>query len=105
MRANFEGFIQLLAKNLYPEPDVFVRELIQNAHDSIRIRQGGRADAGGADRAIPLNAATDGDGRRELRLSAPPGQLARVADPELISVLDRPIGQPGRTRRRRVHVQ
>ncbi len=39
MRANFEGLIQLLAKNLYPEPDVFVRELIQNAHDSIRIRQ------------------------------------------------------------------
>ena len=39
MQANFEGLIQLLAKNLYPEPDVFVRELIQNAHDSIRLRQ------------------------------------------------------------------
>ncbi len=39
MRANFEGLIQLLARNLYPEPDVFVRELIQNAHDSIRLRQ------------------------------------------------------------------
>ena len=35
METNFEGLIQLLAKNLYPEPDVFVRELIQNAHDSI----------------------------------------------------------------------
>lgn len=35
MQTNFEGLIQLLAKNLYPEPDVFVRELIQNAHDSI----------------------------------------------------------------------
>jgi HSP90 family molecular chaperone len=39
MRANFEGLIQLLARNLYPEPDVFVRELIQNAHDGIRLRQ------------------------------------------------------------------
>jgi molecular chaperone HtpG len=36
---NFEGLIQLLAKNLYPEPDVFVRELIQNAHDSIILRR------------------------------------------------------------------
>src|SRR3990172_4431166 len=39
MRANFAGLIQLLARNLYPEPDVFIRELIQNAHDSIRLRQ------------------------------------------------------------------
>lgn len=29
------GLISLLAKNLYTEPDVFFRELIQNAHDSI----------------------------------------------------------------------
>jgi molecular chaperone HtpG len=36
---NFEGLIRLLAKNLYPEPDVFVRELIQNAHDSIILRR------------------------------------------------------------------
>jgi molecular chaperone HtpG len=35
METNFEGLIQLLAKSLYPEPEVFVRELIQNAHDSI----------------------------------------------------------------------
>ena len=39
MRADFEGLIQLLAKNLYPEPDVFVRELVQNAHDSIQLRR------------------------------------------------------------------
>ena len=39
MEANFEGLIQLLAKNLYPEPDVFVRELIQNSHDSAVLRQ------------------------------------------------------------------
>jgi molecular chaperone HtpG len=39
METNFEGLIQLLAKSLYPEPDVFVRELVQNAHDSIVRRQ------------------------------------------------------------------
>jgi molecular chaperone HtpG len=35
MRTNFDGLVQLLARNLYPEPDVFLRELIQNAHDGI----------------------------------------------------------------------
>lgn len=39
MKTSFTGLVKLLAKSLYPEPDVFVRELIQNAHDSIQIRQ------------------------------------------------------------------
>lgn len=39
MRTSFQGLIRLLAKSLYPEPDVFVRELLQNAHDSIQLRQ------------------------------------------------------------------
>jgi molecular chaperone HtpG len=39
LQTNFQGLIQLLAKHLYPEPDVFVRELIQNAHDSIVRRK------------------------------------------------------------------
>ncbi|HJP93299.1 MAG TPA: ATP-binding protein [Pyrinomonadaceae bacterium] len=38
METNFDGLIQLLAKHLYSEPDVFVRELIQNAHDAIQRR-------------------------------------------------------------------
>jgi len=38
MQTNFDGLIKLLAKNLYSEPDVFVRELVQNAHDSIQLR-------------------------------------------------------------------
>jgi len=33
-----EGLIQLLAQNLYAEPDIFLREMIQNAHDSIKRR-------------------------------------------------------------------
>lgn len=39
MKTNFAGLVNLLAKNLYPEPDVFIRELIQNAHDSIQLRK------------------------------------------------------------------
>ncbi|MDG4550662.1 MAG: ATP-binding protein [Candidatus Contendobacter sp.] len=39
MRASFQGLVRLLARSLYPEPDVFVRELLQNAHDSIQLRR------------------------------------------------------------------
>lgn len=35
---NFEGLVRLLAEHLYSEPDVFIRELIQNAHDAIQSR-------------------------------------------------------------------
>lgn len=39
MKTNFEGLIKLLATNLYSEPDVFVRELVQNAHDGVVRRK------------------------------------------------------------------
>jgi molecular chaperone HtpG len=39
METNFEGLIRLLAEHLYSEPDVFVRELVQNANDSIVRRR------------------------------------------------------------------
>jgi molecular chaperone HtpG len=35
IRTDFHGLIELLAKNLYPREDVFIRELVQNAHDAI----------------------------------------------------------------------
>ncbi len=38
IKIDLPGLIRLLAKNLYAEVDVFVRELIQNAHDSINRR-------------------------------------------------------------------
>ncbi|ACZ88466.1 ATP-binding protein [Streptosporangium roseum] len=47
METNFEGLIQLLARHLYADPDVFVRELIQNAHDSIILRQSESEDVSG----------------------------------------------------------
>jgi molecular chaperone HtpG len=50
IKADFPGLIQLLAKNLYPNKDAFVRELIQNAHDSIVKRQSmGKAPSGRID--------------------------------------------------------
>ena len=47
METNFDGLIQLLAKHLYSEPDVFVRELIQNGHDAIERRIHIEPDIGG----------------------------------------------------------
>ncbi len=39
LRTSFQGLVRLLAQSLYPEPDVFVRERLQNAHDSIQLRR------------------------------------------------------------------
>ncbi len=39
MKTSFKGLVKLLAKSLYPETNVFIRELIQNAHDSIQFRR------------------------------------------------------------------
>jgi len=47
MQANFEGLVQLLARNLYSSSDAFVRELVQNAHDAIRLREQRQPGFGG----------------------------------------------------------
>lgn len=39
MKFDFDGLIQLLAKHLYSEKHVFIRELIQNSHDAIIRRR------------------------------------------------------------------
>jgi molecular chaperone HtpG len=36
---DLQGLIKLLAKNLYAEADVFVREMLQNVHDSVKRRR------------------------------------------------------------------
>lgn len=56
-----EGLIQVLAQNLYAEPDVFLREMIQNAHDSITRR-------------AVLQRENNGP-------QAPPGRIQIVTDP------------------------
>lgn len=47
METNFEGLIKLLAEHLYSDPDVFVRELVQNANDSIVRRRRAAPDLAG----------------------------------------------------------
>ncbi|HYE16702.1 MAG TPA: ATP-binding protein [Pyrinomonadaceae bacterium] len=47
METNFDGLIKLLAEHLYSEPDVFVRELVQNANDSIVRRRDAEPDLAG----------------------------------------------------------
>jgi len=47
METNFEGLIQLLAKHLYHEPEIFIRELLQNSHDSIQRRRREEIDLSG----------------------------------------------------------
>ena len=46
IRTDVAGLIRLLAKNLYAQPDVFIREMIQNAHDAIKRRR--EVDGSGA---------------------------------------------------------
>src|SRR5690348_10366924 len=47
-----DGLIQLLAQNLYADPDVFLREMIQNAHDSIMRRA--ESEKAGGEGEVPL---------------------------------------------------
>jgi len=44
MQFDFDGLIEVVANHLYSEKKVFIRELVQNAHDGIRRRA--QADAG-----------------------------------------------------------
>ena len=54
IQIELEGLITLLAQNLYADPDVFLREMIQNAHDSITKRRELAAERG--ERDIPAGA-------------------------------------------------
>lgn len=62
IRFEIEGIIRLLAQNLYADPDVFLREMIQNAHDAI-VKRGvlaaerGEAAPPGLIRIVPDRAA------------------------------------------------
>ncbi|HUM96138.1 MAG TPA: ATP-binding protein [Candidatus Competibacter sp.] len=81
MRASFQGLVRLLAKSLYPEPDVFVRELLQNAHDSIQLRQIAQPDPAGEIR-IDADEST-----RELRFSDNGTGMDRRDIEEFLSVI------------------
>ena len=53
IRIALSGIVQLLSRNLYSSTDAFVRELLQNAHDSIVRRRVGEPGHGGRVRILP----------------------------------------------------
>lgn len=63
METNFQGLIKLLAEHLYSEPDVFVRELVQNASDSIVRRRRAEPDRPGRGMKRFGDIAIEGKGR------------------------------------------
>ncbi len=69
IKFEIEGLISLLAQNLYADPDVFLREMIQNAHDSILKR---------AALAQPPGSFRPSDGRIEIVPLAP--RSLRITD-------------------------
>ena len=64
-----EGLIQLLAQNLYADPDVFLREMIQNAHDSITRRAELAADRGEREPPPPRITVEVDREAREIRIA------------------------------------
>lgn len=75
MTFDFDGLIGLLARNLYSDKGVFIRELIQNAHDSILRRRAaeahrnvGRIDITCSPKTMRMEVKDDGEGmgREEL---------------------------------------
>lgn len=76
MQFDFDGLIKLLAGHLYSEKQVFLRELIQNACDSITRRRAkdplaptGRIDVRAYPQELVLEVADNGDGMTDHDLS------------------------------------
>jgi HSP90 family molecular chaperone len=76
MQFDFDGLIQLLAGHLYSEKQVFLRELIQNACDSITRRHAkdplapiGRIDVQSYPQELVLEIADNGDGMTDHDLA------------------------------------
>ena len=93
IQIELEGLIKLLAQNLYADPDVFLREMIQNAHDSITKRRELAAERG--ERDIPAGAIHidfDRTGQR-LTISDNGSGLTREEIPRLF-VHDWTLGYP-----------
>lgn len=64
IQIELDGLIKLLAQNLYADPDVFLREMVQNAHDSITKRVELAGERGDAPPPGEIRIAIDVAGRR-----------------------------------------
>lgn len=99
IRIALDGVVKLLSQNLYGEPDAFLREMIQNAHDSITKRRGIDDGGGRIDIAPDRARATiaihdDGIGLSEEEIHAHVSTIGRSGTGELRETLR--AGDPAR---------
>ena len=89
IQTDFHGLIELLAKNLYPEEDMFIRELVQNAHDSIQMRQtleeapAGRIDITANRESMTISFEDNGVGMTEKEITDYLSTIGRSGTKEL----------------------
>jgi molecular chaperone HtpG len=57
IRINLPGLLRMLGENIYSDPEVAVREMIQNAHDGSIIRMTKQPDFKTPESALPDKAA------------------------------------------------
>ncbi|MEW6533585.1 MAG: ATP-binding protein [Thermodesulfobacteriota bacterium] len=94
IQVDFPGLIRLLAENLYPNEDAFVRELLQNAHDSIVKRQSlGKSPSGRIDidvdaRSNTLTFTDNGAGMTEQEITSYLSTIGRSGTGELRKQLE-----------------
>jgi len=90
---HLEGLIRLLAQNLYADPDIFLREMIQNAHDSIARRAVLAAERGEMDLPSPQIRVVANQVEKTIQISDNGCGLTREEIGEYLST----IGQSGNT--------
>ena len=90
---HLEGLIRLLAQNLYADPDIFLREMIQNAHDSIARRGALAAERGETELPSPQIRVVVNQAAQTIEISDNGSGLTRDEIDEYLST----IGQSGNT--------
>jgi molecular chaperone HtpG len=84
-----EGLIQLLAQNLYADPDVFLREMIQNAHDSIKRRAALAAERGETELPAPRIQVVTDSAAQTIQVFDNGSGLTRMEIDEYLSTIGR----------------
>jgi len=98
---HLEGLIRLLAQNLYADPDIFLREMIQNAHDSIGRRSLRASERGETDLPSPQIRVVTNQKAETIEISDNGCGLTSDEIHEYLST----IGQSGNTEELRHRIQ
>ena len=83
------GLIKLLAQHLYAEPDVFLREMIQNAHDSIIRRAENATNGKSAEPPAPRIGVITDENDKSLRIEDNGSGLTREEIDTYLSTIGR----------------